>query len=186
MNPMYFHQWEGSHHIDLEWLLTRVDWQRHTSARQESFMALQPTSYQYGAGPNARSYQSQPMLKEVEEMMGRVNETLSALHLPSVNGCFLNLYTDQLQHLGWHSDNFVGMDDAAPIVVHSIGQAREIWFRAIGHKGEVPASDRLMLEDRSLLIMPPNYQRTHQHRIPKGDRAMGARVSLTFRAFFPQ
>ncbi len=40
-----------------------------------------------------------------------------------------------------------------------------------------------IVEPGSLFIMPPGMQHTHEHRIPKGDRAMGGRISLTFRRF---
>lgn len=49
--------------------------------------------------------------------------------------------------------------------------------------GKQPANQRVLLEDGSMFIMPPGYQGTHLHRIPKHDRPCGWRISLTFRSF---
>lgn len=46
-----------------------------------------------------------------------------------------------------------------------------------------PHDQRLKLEDGSIFIMPPGYQDTHLHRIPKHDKKCGWRISLTFRSF---
>lgn len=42
---------------------------------------------------------------------------------------------------------------------------------------------RQLLGSGSMFVMPPGMQQGWQHRIPKGDRRMGTRISLTFRAF---
>lgn len=49
--------------------------------------------------------------------------------------------------------------------------------------GKQPVDQRVKLEEASLFIMPPGYQDTHLHRIPKHDRPCGWRISLTFRSF---
>lgn len=87
------------------------------------------------------------------------------------------------QHLGWHADDFEGMIKEEPIAVISFGAAREIWVKPKDSKGEVPKDQRFLLEDGSIFIMPPGYQDTHLHRIPKHDRPCGWRISLTFRSF---
>jgi alkylated DNA repair dioxygenase AlkB len=46
-----------------------------------------------------------------------------------------------------------------------------------------PFNQRISLQRGSLFIMPPGYQKTHLHRIPKHDRMCSWRVSLTFRSF---
>ena len=100
-----------------------------------------------------------------------------------MNGAFLNRYENEKQHLGWHSDDFVEMDHTAPVCVVSFGEAREIWWRKIGESGLVPSEQRQKLSPGSLFIMPPGFQHTHEHRIPRGDREMTPRISLTFRRF---
>lgn len=100
-----------------------------------------------------------------------------------MGGCFLNRYDHDRQALGWHSDDSDIMDHTKAVVVVSFGEPREIWWRKKGDKGVVPTENRQLLEPGSLFVMPPGFQQTHEHRIPKGDRPMQTRISLTFRAF---
>ena len=56
------------------------------------------------------------------------------------------------------------------MVVLSLGEEREIWWRKIGEKGETPPERRQLLESGSLFIMPPGFQQIYEHRIPKGSK----------------
>jgi alkylated DNA repair dioxygenase AlkB len=101
------------------------------------------------------------------------------------NVCFLNRYDDAHKQLGWHSDDSPGMLHEHPIAVVSFGEPRDIWWRPKDFKGVIPEEWRQRLGNGSVFVMPPGFQLTHQHRIPKGDREMGCRVSLTFRRYVP-
>ncbi len=146
--------------------------------------------YTYGKELNARTYTSVPFHPQVEDWIRSVHLTTQRMHdLPAryactgFNACFLNRYDDERQALGWHSDDSPGQDHDHPIAVFTTGQAREIWTRPIGFTGIIPQEWRYLLTPGSLFIMPGGFQQTHQHRIPKGDRKMGTRISLTFRKF---
>lgn len=184
-----------------------VDWELRTEARYEYFMYDGPSvEYVYGNHIGERAYYSKPMNNLVREILYNLNEDLSGVRLFScfeahvervqellaadpdrtwgpLNGCFLNRYDHQRMALGWHADDFKGMDHSKCVAVVSFGEPREIWWRAKGQKGIIPPEQRQVLEPGSLFLMPPGFQHTHDHRIPKGDRDMGLRVSLTFRAF---
>ena len=164
-----------------EWV-DLLPWLEETSARKELFMSPGGgMSYTYGQGRGVRTYISIEMNDFVTLIMNKVNKTLGLIG--PMNGCFLNLYEDDHKALGWHADDFREMDHAKAVAVVSFGEPREIWWRAKGTTGVTPPERRLMLDNGSLFIMPPGFQHTHEHRIPKGDRKMNKRVSLTFRAF---
>ena len=158
---------------------SEVPWLKKTETRQECFMSDPIQSYTYGKGRGVRTYTSIPFSCGVESIMNKLNDEFNT----SYNGCFLNHYLHHRQHLGWHADDFEKMDHDHPIAVISVGQPREIWWRKFEQKGVIPNEQKQMLSSGSLFIMPPGFQQTHQHRIPKGDREMGPRVSLTFRRF---
>jgi alkylated DNA repair dioxygenase AlkB len=175
-------------------------------------MSSTDRTYSYG---NKRfgdeSYQSKPFTPLVSALMDGINLAFGT----SLNVCFLNKYDDQHQHLGWHADDFPGMNRTQPIAVVSFGAEREIWLKEkrgfpcecmnssvvseVGippcqtcggahwlkspPNGKQPADHRIKLEDGSMFIMPPGYQDTHLHRIPKHDRPCSWRISLTFRSF---
>ena len=153
--------------------LASIPWVARTNARKECFMSPVPRSYTYGSGRGVRTYNSVEMAEWVKEIM------VSLEGDPNV--CFFNGYEDRGNSLGWHSDDSPDTSDTNPISVISFGEPREIWWREIGTKGVVPVENRKMLESGSLFVMPPGFQSSYEHRIPKGDREMGPRVSLTFR-----
>lgn len=163
-------------------LMADLAWEQRREARKEYFMA--PTEgmvYTYGTPPHDESYTSKPWHPNVAEIMEVINGEFET----NYNVCFLNRYDNAQQALGWHSDDSPGMRHDHPIAVVSFGEPREIWVREKGAKGVIPKEDRFLLRSGSLFIMPPGFQETHQHRIPKGDRPMGPRVSLTFRRYVP-
>lgn len=170
---------------DIAYFISKINWLTETSARKECFMTKEAgVSYTYGEGRGQRTYTSVEMNADVYAQLLILNAHLFLTKQPGdMNGCFLNYYETQHNALGWHSDNFDKMDHTKPVCVISFGEPREIWFRKIGETGVVPETQKQILEPGSLLIMSPGYQHTHEHRIPKGSKAMGPRVSLTFRSF---
>jgi len=158
-------------------LINEVPWVSEQARRKECFMSDEPREYQYIE--NGPIYYSVPFIPAVEYIRIVVNY----IYQCRMNVCFLNYYEDQNQALGWHADDAPQIDQTEPIVVVSFGQAREIWWRRKDEKGVVPPEQRQLLEYGSVFVMPPGMQDTHFHRIPKGDRAMGPRVSLTYRCW---
>lgn len=178
VRPKYLHIEREDNGI-AEILLHDIPWVSATESRYECFMAHGgPMTYTYGVGKGERTYASVPPTP----FISAVFDTFQELGY-DFNVCFLNRYDSEKQALGWHSDDSPGMSHDHPIAVVSYGQPREIWWREIGQKGVIPAEQRRLLENGSVFIMPAGFQRTHQHRIPKGDRDMGLRISLTLRHY---
>lgn len=159
--------------------LLELDWLELTPARKEYIMSDEPRSYTYGTPPHARTYSAQSFTEPVRNLMRQLNKTF----LTTYNVCFLNRYDDQKNQLGWHADDSPEMDRDHSIAVVSLGAEREIWWKPNEETGIVPPSQRQRLGHGSLFIMPPRFQDTHLHRIPKADREVGVRISLTFRHY---
>ncbi len=161
---------------------------RDTTPRMEYYVNRYKVPYTYGVGEFARTYEPMPEHPVITALCA-----ILTMHADvPFDVCFLNRYTDQSQHLGWHSDNSPEMDDTRPIAVISLGAEREILFRRTpepvvnGNELEAfgpPSVHRLMLGHGSLCLMAPGMQDTHQHRIPKAGRQCGERISLTFRGY---
>lgn len=159
--------------------LLALDWLSLTEARLEYFMSDAPRSYTYGKTPFEREYNSSQYSSDVLKIQGDLNQFLSA----DFNVCFLNRYNTQKNQLGWHADDSPTMDRNHPIAVVSFGAEREIWWKPQGETGVVPQGQRRKLGHGSLFVMPAGFQDTHFHRIPKSDREVGVRISLTFRRY---
>lgn len=183
MTPFYIPSIESvspGSKLTVEYLDKNVPWVSVTEAREECYMGIVAgMEYTYGTGRGERTYVS----VETDLHVAWLRDCINAMLGTKYNVCFLNKYNNDKQQLGWHADDSPGMDLDHPIAVVSFGEPREIWWRENGYKGVIPLEQRKLLENGSCFIMPAGMQRTHQHRIPKGDRPMGMRVSLTFRRY---
>lgn len=160
-------------------LAQQIPWVRKDNTpRQECFMSDDPgRTYSYGSAARDRTYTASPMHPVVRGIMERINVSLGA----AFNVCVLNHYESEREHLGWHADDSPEQDQEHPICVVSFGAERELWVRLQGATGHTPPEDRFLMTEGSLFVMPAGYQNTHFHKIPKGDRPCGLRVSLTYR-----
>jgi len=181
MKPSYYKLDMGEDFdSELQKEVLRLRWVEQRSVRREYFMSFIPRTYSYGnKGTGEVEYKSNGFSSTVAILCARLNFANDK----NYNVCFLNRYDDEKQHLGWHADDFPGMDETKPIAVVSLGAEREIWWKPKGEKGEVPADQRRLLEHGSVFTMPPGFQDEYLHKIPKWYRPCGTRISLTFRSF---
>lgn len=155
-----------------------VKWvQRGNTPRREAFYCKYPTDYFYGTAEYGRSYSADTLIPQTLSEVWMWLERVTGIEFEA---CFLNKYEHAREHLGWHADDSDSIDDSRPIAVISFGAERELWFRKNG-TGGIENIEKLLLESGSLCLMLPGMQDTHQHRIPKADREVGTRISLTFR-----
>jgi alkylated DNA repair dioxygenase AlkB len=164
------------HHLQKELAWVHVE----QTPRHEYYVNRFEKPYTYGSGRGVRTYQPQPMTSGINAVLNHVHAETSYVY----DIVFLNRYLNQSDQLGWHSDNSPEMDDARPIAILSLGVERDILFREMGEKDQTKWA-RLRLGHGSLCVMPPGFQDTHQHRIPKAGAICGERISLTLRGSFP-
>lgn len=163
----------------LDTLMAELDFEhRDGSPRKEFYMNDYPVPYTYGSG----GYEKTFLPKSWHPLILDIRHKLESEFGCVFNVCFVNLYENEKHFLGWHADNSPEMDDEKPIVTVSLGAEREIWFR---ENGEVNPKKvhAIRLGNGSACAMPPGFQDTHEHRIPKNDRPCGPRMSLTFRGY---
>jgi alkylated DNA repair dioxygenase AlkB len=161
-------------------LWTELDWERRDSApRREYWATLLGRSYTYGRGLGIRTYEPRPTHRLIDLGRDLIEEHSGV----TLEGCFLNGYEGARDHLGWHADDDPGIDHTKPIAIITVGQGRAIQFREVLDAAERQYGEieTVMLEPGSLCLMHAGAQHTHQHRIPKVDRAIDPRVSLTYR-----
>lgn len=159
---------------DLEYFIQNAPWDKRTEARQEAFWSTKDEPYTYGSGLGVRTYHPSPFPESMKNL--HIFTHLVTGHYFDL--CFLNMYSNERQHLGWHADDSKSIDHSKPIVVQSFGAEREIWTRPNDDKDDVT---KILLEEFSFFMMMPGMQQTHQHRIPKSSKKCGPRVSLTWR-----
>ncbi len=95
------------------------------------------------------------------------------------NSVLLNLYRDENDSVGWHSDNETELGRNPVIASLSFGQARTFKMK---HKNRPELkTTSIQLTDGSLLLMAGTTQRFWQHAVDKEKKAMEPRINLTFR-----
>jgi alkylated DNA repair dioxygenase AlkB len=113
-----------------------------------------------------------PVLLEIKTAI----ETVSGHRFNSV---LLNLYRNEQDHMGWHSDDESELGECPLIASLSLGATRTFKLK---HKTR-PEQKTLNfdLNSGSLLLMAGDTQRHWKHCIAKETRNKGARINLTFR-----
>lgn len=176
LSPIYIPEYLARDVADAEFarLWENLAWERRPDApRREYWQNIFGLPYTYGRGTGARTYECKPWDDFIRATMDRINIEFGF----GLNCCFVNGYDDERDALGWHADDSPEMSHDEPVLSLSLGAARLISTRHL----ETRQIERFTLGHGSLFIMPPGFQKTHEHKIPKGDRPMGPRISLTYR-----
>jgi alkylated DNA repair dioxygenase AlkB len=176
MEPIYIPNYVSKDTADREFerLWNTLDWEKRDGApRLEYWQNNYGLAYTYGRGTGERTYDCRPwddfLLDEMHRMNGDFGFKLDC--------CFVNGYKDEKDSLGFHADDSPEMSPEQPVISFSLGAERVIAWR----NNETREISSRLLQHGSLFIMPPGFQQSYQHKIPKGDRPMGPRVSATYR-----
>ncbi len=94
------------------------------------------------------------------------------------NSVGLNLYRDGADSVAMHNDKLESIVAAMPIALISLGASRRMAIRAKAGRRQSLA---VAVDHGSLLLMSHAAQSTHDHGIPKTQRAVGPRISVVFR-----
>lgn len=96
----------------------------------------------------------------------------------SFNSVLLNLYRNERDSNGWHSDNEKELGRHPKIASLSFGESRDFLVK---HRQEKNQKLKLILKSGSLLFMAGEMQKHWLHCLPKRTRPLGPRINLTFR-----
>ena len=97
----------------------------------------------------------------------------------SFNSVLMNLYRDENDSVGWHSDDEPDLGERPTLASLSLGETRAFLMR---HKPKADVAQiKLPLPSGSLLVMSGETQRHWAHAIRKEPVRLGPRINLTFR-----
>jgi len=157
-------------------LFEQVDWQR----RQICLFGRQiwqprlvswygEADYRY----SGQTLKAQPLPPLLRRLLVQVEQVTGA----RFNCVLANLYRDQQDSMGWHSDNEPELGNNPAIASVSFGAERIFELQHRGSREKL----RLILGHGSILLMAGNLQNHWRHRLPKANQACDPRVNLTFR-----
>ena len=163
-----------------ERLLNETKWQQesiqvwgksHLQPRLTALQADPGTSYSY-SGINLQPNAWSPTLLNIKNDI-----TAACGH--RFNSVLLNLYRDQHDSMGWHSDDEPELGKNPVIASLSLGATRGFKLK---HKTR--AEQKILtldLQHGSLLIMAGSTQHHWLHSVSKQTRSIAPRINLTFR-----
>jgi alkylated DNA repair dioxygenase AlkB len=114
------------------------------------------------------------------ELARTLRRQVEALTGECFDSCFVNLYRNGQDCIGWHAD-----DDAwiGPVIASlSFGVARRFKMREKDHPSDRPRKIAdFALGDDDLLVMWAGVQKAWEHCVPREARVTAARLNFTFR-----
>lgn len=114
-----------------------------------------------------------PWTRSLSELKSKI-EALTQRKFNSVLG---NLYRNENDSMGWHSDNEKELGNDPFIVSLSLGEERIFKLKNKNTKQQL----KITLPSGSLVIMSAQFQHNWQHCIPKSTAPKKSRINLTFR-----
>lgn len=174
--PEFFRE-EEAQHIYQE-LLHKIAWEEK-SIKIFGRELMQPRKIAWYGDPGIQYTYSNltqtttewtPLLKEL-------NKTIEKFSGHKFNSVLLNLYRNNLDSMGWHSDDEKELRTNPFIASLSFGHPRIFQLK---HSTR-PLKNSLLLENGSLLLMGGSMQHHWKHQLPKRSSLCGPRINLTFR-----
>ncbi len=174
----------AAHRADalLDALLRDIPWRhdeaviygrRITTARKVAWYGDGAFSYTY-SGITRTALPWSGVLPEIKRT---VEARLAAVSPTVFNSCLLNLYSDGLEGMAWHSDDEKELGRNTVIASVSFGATRKFAFKhkRTGEKRE------LMLSHGQLIVMRGETQSHWLHAVMKSAKIHEPRINLTFR-----
>ena len=111
--------------------------------------------------------------------LSKIRDRLQSELGVAFNSVLLNLYRNQSDSMGWHSDDEKELGLKPTIASISLGTTRDFLFK---HKVRKDLKQvKLPLTSGSLLVMSGDTQQFWVHSIMKQTARLGERINLTFR-----
>ncbi|SNT16379.1 DNA-N1-methyladenine dioxygenase [Noviherbaspirillum humi] len=174
--PRFYDPAEADRLFDL--LLKETDWRQESvviagQARQQPRLCawIGDVGYAYsGLSLAARAW---------SPTLARIRQQVEAASGHAYNSVLLNLYRNEADAMGWHSDSEPELGPDPAIASLSLGATRSFRLRHARRRDLRPLS--LALSHGSLLLMESGVQRFWRHAVPRESAPCGPRINLTFR-----
>jgi alkylated DNA repair dioxygenase AlkB len=162
-----------------EHLLAQVRWEQYHIKMFGKTLPQPRLTAWYGENGAAYSYSGIQLipLPFTAELLSLKN-SIEAYTKHEFNSVLLNLYRNQQDSMGWHSDDEKELGDFPFIASLSLGSSRIFQLK---HKVDKLLKGKIELSHGSLLCMGGPMQSFWQHAVPKSNIPCGPRINLTFR-----
>jgi alkylated DNA repair dioxygenase AlkB len=160
-------------------LMLEVDWKQYSIKIFGKIIPQPRLTAWYGEKEAAYSYsgiQLEPI--PFTPLIEQIKADIEALSGYKFNSVLLNLYRNQNDSMGWHSDDEKELGPDPKIASVSLGSCRMFQLK---HKTQKQMKLKVHLNNGSLLLMEGTMQHHWLHAIPKSTQESRPRINLTFR-----
>ncbi|GIW79644.1 MAG: alpha-ketoglutarate-dependent dioxygenase AlkB [Gemmatales bacterium] len=160
-------------------LLTKTQWKQEMIKLYGKSHPVPRLIHWYGDEGKTYAYsgiflQPEPWTPVLLEIKGQVESVVGV----KFNSVLCNLYRNERDSVGWHSDDEPELGENPLIASASFGACRTFQMR---HKRDKTLRTTIRLTHGSLLVMAGATQHHWLHSIPKLRQPVGPRINLTFR-----
>lgn len=162
-------------------LMDQTDWRQETITLWGKAYLQPRLSAWYGDEGRGYAYSGvvlQPL--PWTDTLSRIKADIEQATSCRFNSVLLNLYRNEGDSVGWHSDAEPELGKNPVIASLSLGETRSFRLRHRKRKDLKPLA--LDLDDGCLLLMAGATQHYWQHCVPKESGTRDARINLTFRS----
>ena len=163
----------------LDRLMDTIAWQQQTLLMFGKPVLVPRLVAWYGDADKAYSYSGvtlQPLTWTPDLLT--IRQRVETIVETRFNSVLLNLYRDEKDSVGWHSDDERELGVNPVIASVSFGAERVFQFK---HKTQPDIRHSITLTSGSLLLMRGATQHHWKHSLPKAKQPCGGRINLTFR-----
>lgn len=178
LDPHFFDLTTASAHLTN--LINSLDWQHYTLKLFGKVLPQPRLTAFYGDKGIAYAYSGLTLQAlPYTDLLKQIQTKIEAAYGVKFNCVLANYYRDGNDSMGWHSDDEPSLGPDPVIASVSFGAERSFHLR---HRFEVQMpTQKLRLNNGSLLMMQGKSQSHWQHQLPKSKKVFGPRVNLTFR-----
>jgi alkylated DNA repair dioxygenase AlkB len=178
----FYDQEQADSHLQA--LLTQIDWRQEYLRIAGKAVAQPRLTAWYGDPGSTYSYSGLQLAPQAwTPLLEQLKADVEAASSRRYNSVLLNLYRDENDSVGWHSDNEPELGPEPAIASLSFGATRS--FKLRHKKRKELHTIALPLSHGSLLLMEGATQRHWLHAVEKQKQPTGPRVNLTFRWITP-
>ena len=178
LEPHFFDTTTASAHLTT--LINSLDWQHYTLKLFGKVLPQPRLTAFYGDKGIAYAYSGLTLQAlPYTDLLKQIQTKIEGAYGVKFNCVLANYYRDGNDSMGWHSDDEPSLGPDPVIASVSFGADRSFHLR---HKFDAQqATQKLRLNNGSLLMMQGKSQSHWQHQLPKSKKVSGPRVNLTFR-----
>ncbi|XP_046889561.1 alpha-ketoglutarate-dependent dioxygenase alkB homolog 3 [Hypomesus transpacificus] len=172
-------------------LLAELPWSQKTNYRQgESYGEPRLTCW-YGDLPYTYAHSTMEANTQWHPLLLTLRQAVDSASGSSFNSLLCNLYRNESDSIGWHSDDEASLGTKPTIASLSLGDTRVFSLRKKPppeENGDYTYMERLRvpLAHGTLLLMEGSTQDDWQHQVAKEYHSRGPRINLTFRTIYPE